>query len=226
MLLNIAIDGPSAAGKSTIAKALAKKLNYTHIDTGAMYRAVALKAKRLNILDDAQAITAAMQHATLDFDEQGLLFLDGEDVSSAIREHEISMLTSNVSKYKEVRALLVKKQQEMAQKKGYILDGRDIGSVVLPNAEVKIYLIASVASRAKRRYDELCAKGECVDLTIIEQDIAARDEQDMNRKESPLVQCDDAILVDTSEMTKEEVLEAIFAIVSKKLASIGGNKHD
>lgn len=226
MLINIAIDGPSAAGKSTIAKALAKRLNYTHIDTGAMYRAVALFAKRMDILEDPQAIVDAMMQKNIDFDEKGHIFLDEEDVSVAIREHEISMLTSNVSKFKLVRAMLVEKQQAMARKQGYILDGRDIGSVVLPNAQVKIYLVASVSARAKRRYDELLEKGETVNLADIENDIAQRDFQDMNRSESPLVQCEDAILVDTSSLSKQEVIETIYHIVKTKLDELEGSQND
>lgn len=224
--MNIAIDGPSAAGKSTIAKALAKKLNYTHIDTGAMYRSVALVAKRNQLLDAPNQLADLIKNATIDFDAAGNIYFNGEDVSKDIRDHEISMLASKVSQYKEIREILVQKQQQMAKKGGYILDGRDIGSVVLPDAEVKIYLVASVESRAQRRCKELEEKGQAIDLAIIEKDIAERDYQDMNRAESPLIQCEDAILVDTSDMTKEEVINTITDIVKKQIKTLGGKTYD
>lgn len=222
MLINIAIDGPSAAGKSTIAKALAKKLNYTHIDTGAMYRAVALLAASKGLLEDAIALAVEVESSTIDFDALGNIFLNEENVSTKIREHEVSMLASKISQYKEVRELLVKKQQEMAAKQGYILDGRDIGSVVLPYAQVKIFLVASVESRAMRRFKELQAKGQEIHFEELCEDIKVRDDQDVNRSESPLIQCEDAILVDTSNMSKDEVISTITSIVEEKIITLGG----
>ncbi len=218
MLINIAIDGPSAAGKSTIAKSLASSLNYKHIDTGAMYRSVALIAKEAGLLEDEQALAALVATKSIDFNENNNILVDGVDVSEKIREHEVSKLASIVSQYKSIRELLVAKQQEMAKNKGYILDGRDIGSVVLPDAEVKIYLVASVESRAKRRFLELSEKGQEHALADIMADIEKRDYADMNREESPLVKADGAILVDSSNMNKEEVVKHINEIINAALA--------
>lgn len=222
MLINIAIDGPSAAGKSTIAKALAKKLKYTHIDTGAMYRSVALLAVQRGLLEKPSALAVEIENSLIDFDVFGNIYLNGDNVSIKIREHEVSMLASKVSQYREVRQLLVKKQQQMANKQGYILDGRDIGSVVLPYAQVKIFLVASVESRAERRFKELQAKGQEINFSELCEDIKVRDDQDMNRTESPLIQCEDAILVDTSNMSKDEVISAITTIVENKIITLGG----
>lgn len=215
MRMNIAIDGPSAAGKSTIAKRLAKALHYSHLDTGAMYRCVAYAVKKFNIdADDENSVAAMMDDLKIHFDENGNVYLNDEDVSLAIRVNEMSMLASKVSAYPAVRKALVDLQRKIAENKGYILDGRDIGSVVLPNAEVKIYMIASAQARAKRRYDEYLAKGIEASYDEILKDIEQRDYQDMNRAVSPLKKCDDAIEIDTSDMGIEEVCSAIMEIIA------------
>ena len=222
MKINIAIDGPSAAGKSTIADLLAKKLGYIHLDTGAMYRCVALKAKRMGIaLDDEKNLCSMLSRTDIAMTPEGTVFLDGEDVSSRIREEDISMAASDVSKQAQVRADLVKRQQEMAQAKGFIMDGRDIGTVVLPHAFCKIYMTASPRVRAERRCLELQEKGQPADLQKIEADIIERDHRDMTRAISPLKQADDAVLLDTSELTIDEVTDRILSIYEEKRRCAG-----
>lgn len=210
MKINIAIDGPSAAGKSTIAKLLAKKLNYSHLDTGAMYRCVGYQANRSNIdTNDAAALAKMIDRMEIDFDSKGNVYINGEDVSSAIRQNQVSMLASSVSVHPEVRERLVAMQQKIAENKGYIMDGRDIGTVVLPQAELKVFMIASVEARAQRRYQEYISKGIEADYKEIYDDIEKRDYQDIHRSVSPLKKADDALELDTSDMTVEEVEEAI-----------------
>lgn len=207
MKINIAIDGPSAAGKSTIAKKCAALLNYSHLDTGAMYRCVALQAKRHDIaFDDEEKLVQMMNDLVISFDSQGNVFLNDEDVTLAIRTNDISMGASDVSKLSKVREGLVALQQEIAKNKGYILDGRDIGTVVLPDAELKIYLVASSHARAQRRIKEYMEKNIPFNEQEIIEDIERRDYQDMNRTHSPLKKADDAIEVDTSNMSIEEVV--------------------
>ncbi|MBQ9327851.1 MAG: (d)CMP kinase [Solobacterium sp.] len=211
MRINIAIDGPSAAGKSTIAKLLCKELGYVHLDTGAMYRCTALKALRNNIpLDEEEAVCHMLEGTDITLKPEGSVFLDGEDVSKAIREDAVSMAASDVSKLQHVRADLVARQQEMAKAKGFIMDGRDIGTVVLTDAEVKIYMTASAHARALRRLKQNQESGLSVsDLATIEKEIEARDWQDMHREFSPLKKADDAIEVDTSNLTIEETVARI-----------------
>ena len=214
MRINIAIDGPSAAGKSTIAKRVCAKLGYVHLDTGAMYRSTALKAVRSGIaLDDEAAVCEMLKSTDIRLTPEGKVFLDGEDVSSAIRTDEISLAASNVSKLKQVRADLVSRQQEMASEKGFIMDGRDIGTVVLKDAEVKVFMTASAHARAQRRYDQNIASGiPTSDVETIAEEIRQRDYNDTHRKESPLVKAADAVEIDTSDMTIEEVAERILAL--------------
>ncbi len=214
MRINIAIDGPSAAGKSTIAKELCKKLGYVHLDTGAMYRCTALKALRKGLaMDDEAGVCKMLEDTVIKLTPDGKVFLDGEDVSKAIREDDVSMRASDVSKLQNVRRDLVKRQQEMARAKGFIMDGRDIGTVVLTDAEVKIYMTASARARAMRRYLQNVENGiETSDVETLEAEIKARDEQDMNREFSPLRKADDAIEIDTSDLTIEEVTERIYEI--------------
>lgn len=214
MRINIAIDGPSAAGKSTIAKELCKKLGYVHLDTGAMYRCTALKALRKGLaMDDEAGVCTMLEDTVIELTPDGKVFLDGEDVSKAIREDDVSMRASDVSKLQNVRRDLVKRQQEMARAKGFIMDGRDIGTVVLTDAEVKIYMTASARARAMRRYLQNVENGiETSDVETLEAEIKARDEQDMNREFSPLRKADDAIEIDTSDLTIEEVTERIYEI--------------
>lgn len=210
MKINIAIDGPSAAGKSTIAKMLAKKLGYSHLDTGAMYRCVAYQSVRLGIdQNDEAALAAMIDSMSIDFDSDGHVFINHEDVSTQIRENQISMVASNISVFPSVRERLVQMQREIAKNKGYIMDGRDIGTVVLPDAELKVFMIASVEARAKRRYEEYLQKGIEADFKTIYEDIEKRDYQDTHRLTSPLKKATDAVEIDTSDMSIEEVHRAI-----------------
>ena len=214
MKINIAIDGPGAAGKSTIAKCLAKKLNYVHLDTGAMYRSTAYKALQNHIsLEDEEAVCKMLENTKIQLATDGSIFLDGEDVSDKIRTNEMSLAASLVSKLANVRRMLVECQQEMAKEKGFIMDGRDIGTVVLTDAEVKIYMTASPMARAKRRYDQNIAKNiPTGSIEEIAKEIAERDLQDMTRENSPLKKADDAIEIDTSDMSIEEVTERIYGL--------------
>ncbi|MBR2594745.1 MAG: (d)CMP kinase [Solobacterium sp.] len=214
MKINIAIDGPSAAGKSTISELLARRLNYVHLDTGAMYRATALKALQEGIsLEDEQGVVDMLADTEIRMSPDGTVFLDGQDVSAAIRQDKISMAASNVSKHKEVRRVLVERQQKLAAEKGYIMDGRDIGTVVLKDAEVKIYLTASSYARALRRLKQNRENNiSGGDLETIRKEIEARDYQDMHRENSPLTKAEDAIEVDSSDLTIEETVEKILAL--------------
>ncbi len=218
MKINIAIDGPSAAGKSTVAKKIASKLNYIHLDTGAMYRCVAYKAQQMNIdLMDIDRIMKMIETTVIRLDAQGRVFLDEQDVTSKIRTNELSLAASNVSANARVREELVKRQQEMSKEKGFILDGRDIGTVVLTDAELKIYQTASSDSRAKRRYDENKSKNIDSDYQKLKEEIEKRDYQDMNRECSPLKQADDAVLIDTSDMNIDQVVDKILELASLKI---------
>ncbi len=211
MLINIAIDGPSAAGKSTIAKILAKKLGYVHLDTGAMYRCTAYKALQLGIdLEDEVSVCNMLNDTKIELTPDGKVFLDDVDVSLDIRQDFVSSGASKVSKLENVRRDLVKRQQEMSKAGGFIMDGRDIGTVVLKDAEVKIYMTASVHARAFRRYLQNKEAGILnSDLETIEKEIEQRDYQDMHREHSPLRKADDAIVVDSSDLTIEEVVSQI-----------------
>ena len=214
MKINIAIDGPGAAGKSTIAKCLAKKLNYVHLDTGAMYRSKAYKDLQNHIsLEDEEAVCKMLENTKIQLATDGSIFLDGEDVSDKIRTNEISLAASLVSKLANVRRMLVERQQEMAKEKGFIMDGRDIGTVVLKDAEVKIYMTATPMARAKRRYDQNIAKNiPTGSIEEIAREIAERDLQDMTRENSPLKKADDAVEIDTSDMSIDEVTEYIYSL--------------
>ena len=219
MKINIAIDGPSAAGKSTIADILAEKLNYTHLDTGAMYRAVAYQALNENLkIDDEDSIVEMIGRMNLDMKPDGRVILDGDDISLKIRTNEMSMGASNVSKLLGVRAALVKMQQKICEQGGYILDGRDIGTVVLKDAPVKIYMVASAQARAKRRVAQNKEKGiEGDDYETILAEIEARDYQDTHRANSPLMKADDAVEIDTSNLTIEETVDVVMSLVKEKL---------
>lgn len=218
----IAIDGPAGAGKSTIAKMIAAELGWIYVDTGAMYRAMALYFDKIgtDVNDDA-AIDREVDGAAVELAiESGtqVVRLNGEDVSKTIREQRIGELASWTSRYGSVRAKLTELQRVMAEEQPVIMDGRDIGTTVLPDAGLKIYLTASTAVRAKRRYDELVEKGvQDADLSEIEKEIAARDEQDMNREISPLRKADDAIEVDTSDMTIDEVVARVIALYHERV---------
>ena len=219
MSMNIAIDGPAGAGKSTIAKRLAKKLGFIYVDTGAMYRAMAYYFLQHNIdAKDEKAIAAACPDVdvtiTYENGEQQVL-LNGENVNGVIRNEEVGNMASSTSVYPVVRKKLVELQRQLAKSADVIMDGRDIGTCVLPDAQVKIYLTASSVTRAKRRYDELTEKGVSCDLAEIEKDIIDRDYRDMHRETSPLRQAEDAVLVDSSEMNIDEVVDAIYQVYSE-----------
>ncbi len=220
MSYNIAIDGPAGAGKSTIAKAIAKGMNLIYVDTGAMYRAMALFMIRENVSSqDAEAISMKCQKADITIGyENGMqiVYLNGENVNEYLRHEEVGKMASITSVQPAVRTKLVELQQALAAKSDCVMDGRDIGTCVLPNADVKIYLTASSMVRAKRRYNELTQKGEKCDLQQIKKDIEERDYRDMNRTTSPLKQADDAILVDTSDMSIEQVISSIIDICERK----------
>ncbi len=215
----VAIDGYSSCGKSTIAKALAKYAGYTYVDTGAMYRAIALYTLRNNLTETADIIAAlpqievgfvlvnGAQHVTL----------NGEDVEGLVRTLEVGNRASQVSQIKEVRAFLVAQQQKMGDAKGIVMDGRDIGTVVFPKAELKLFLTASPEVRAQRRYDELVAKGEKPNYDEVLADVNDRDYRDTHRAESPLRQAEDAIVVDNSHMTPDEQMEVIYGLFDKIL---------
>ena len=219
MNYDIAIDGPAGAGKSTIAKRIAAARNMIYVDTGAMYRAMALYMIRQKVdLSDTEQIVEKCKDAdiTIKF-EDGVqcVFLNGENVNDLIRTEEVSKAASKTSVVPEVRHKLVELQQRIALEEAVVMDGRDIGTKVLPNARLKIFLTAGTAVRARRRFDELIKRGEKADLGEIERDIKKRDHRDMTREESPLVQAEDAVLVDTSEMDIDEVVEKILSVAEK-----------
>ncbi len=225
MGMNIAIDGPAGAGKSTIAKRLAKELGFIYIDTGAMYRAMGYYfAVNMGVdLDNAEEVAAACSQVevTIAYENgEQQVYVNGENLSGVIRTERGGEMASKVSVYPVVRTKLVESQQKLAQNADVIMDGRDIGTVVLPNAQVKIFLTASSLTRAKRRYEELTEKGMECDLAEIEKDIIERDYRDMNRETSPLKQADDAVLVDTSELNIDEVVDEIRKIYEDKMEII------
>jgi len=221
MIYTIAVDGPVGAGKSSVASQVAQKLGILHLDTGAMYRAFAWKALKEGIaLDDEKALCELTKTAMPEVRyENGAqhTYMDGQDVNGLIRTPEISMATSTISKVAGVRRAMVAQQQALAKKQSVLMDGRDIGTVVLPKADVKIFLTADPAVRAKRRCDELLAKGEKADLPRILKEIEQRDYQDTNRPIAPLKQAKDAVKVDTSALDIDGVVAAIKKIVEEKI---------
>ena len=221
MTFAVAIDGPAGAGKSTIAKRVAKKLNAIYVDTGAMYRAMALFLIR-NSVDgsDEEAVSNMIEQAEVSIrfeNGEQQVMLNGENVNGFIRTEEVGNMASACSVYPKVRMKVLALQRDLARKNNVVMDGRDIGTHVLPDANPKIFLTASAKVRAKRRYDELVAKGETPDLFQIEKDIIERDQRDMNREIAPLKQAEDAILVDSSALTIEEVEEKIVAFVRETM---------
>lgn len=225
--LTIAIDGKSSCGKSTLAKALAKELNYIYVDTGAMYRGVTWFALEKKWIDDKktdeQQIITSLKTIDLQFhfvndSNKASLFVNGENVEQAIRSIHVAQFVSKIAAIKEVRTHLVALQRKMGEHGGVVMDGRDIGSVVFPNAEVKFFLTASPEIRAQRRFDELKAKGEQVSYDEVFSNLAMRDELDSSRKESPLIQTADAIVLDNSNLTEEEQLSYALNFVKNKLA--------
>ena len=219
-IINVAIDGPAGAGKSTVARAAAKALGYIYVDTGALYRAVGLNAIRNGVItDDAEAVTATLGSITVELKfENGeqLVLLNGENVSSEIRTPDASMAASNVSAIPAVRAFLFDLQRDIAAKNDCIMDGRDIGTVVLPDAQVKIFLTASPEIRAKRRYDELIEKGQQVEFYDVLDDLIKRDYNDSHREVAPLRPADDGVIVDTSELNLEESINKVIEVIEEK----------
>ncbi len=222
MAYSVAIDGPAGAGKSTIAKIVAKEKSYIYVDTGAMYRAMALYFIRQGIQSSESAkISAAAQGAdvTIEYvNGEQQVFLNGENVTPYLRTEEVGNMASASSVNADVRKKLVELQQKLAATANVVMDGRDIGTCVLPNADVKVYLTASVDVRARRRYEELLAKGQEADLEIIKKDIAERDYRDMHREISPLRQAEDAVQVDSSNLTIEESAGVILSLIDRNPA--------
>ncbi|MGN0526629.1 MAG: (d)CMP kinase [Acutalibacteraceae bacterium] len=220
-MVNIAIDGPAGAGKSTIAKAVSKSLGYIYVDTGALYRTVGLNALRLGkdtkskeeVIPTLKGLEVSLRFV----DGEQRVFLGEEDVSTAIRQNEVSMAASNVSAIPEVRSFLFDLQRDIAKKNNCIMDGRDIGTVVLPDAQIKIYLTASPEARADRRFKELTEKGQSVDYDVILKEIKERDYQDMHREIAPLKQAEDAILADTTSLNLEEAINYMISVIKEKL---------
>ena len=220
-MINIAIDGPAGAGKSTIAKMVAAEKDYIYVDTGAMFRAMALFLYRNGIdADDNAAISAKCHEPDISIDYRDgvqVVLLNGENVNSLLRTPQVSDMASRSSVNPDVRTKLLELQRELARRQNVVMDGRDIGTVVLPDAQVKIFLTASVEVRAKRRYLEDLEKGLPADLEQIKAQIIERDERDMNRPVAPLKKAEDAVLVDTSDLTIDEVVEKILGIIDEKI---------
>ena len=221
-MINVAIDGPAGAGKSTIARKAAEELGFIYVDTGALYRTVALNALRSGVKDtkssDEVVPTLASAEVSLKFiDGEQHVFLRDEDVSSDIRQNEVSMAASNVSSIPEVRSFLFDLQRNIAKNNDCIMDGRDIGTVVLPDAKIKIFLTASAEARADRRFKELQEKGQDVPYDVILKEIKERDYQDMNRATAPLKQAEDAVLVDTTEIGLEESIALMINTIKERL---------
>lgn len=218
---NIAIDGPAGAGKSTIAKLVAKELGFVYVDTGAMYRAMALFMINNNVApDDSDKISATCQAAdiTIRYENgEQVVFLNDENVNGKIRNEEVGKMASSSSTNGDVRKKLVELQQKLAKSTDVVMDGRDIGTVVLPDATLKVYLTASSRVRAERRFKELTAKGVECNIDVIEKDIIDRDYRDMHRENSPLMQAEDAVLVDSSDMTIDEVARRIVDLYKEKI---------
>lgn len=219
-MINVAIDGPAGAGKSTIAKAAAKELGFIYVDTGALYRAVAYNAVKTGAIDDEQKIINMLDSTKVELKYVNgvqAVYLNGEDVSAFIRTPEISMGASKVSAIPQVRAFLLNLQREIASTNNVIMDGRDIATVVLPNADVKIFLFASPECRAERRYKELIEKGESVSFEDVLKDVNQRDYQDSHREIAPLKPSDDSIMADTSELTLQESIDLIVNTIKEKI---------
>ena len=222
MNYRIALDGPSGAGKSTIAKRLSAELGFVYVDTGAMYRTVGLYCLQNNVdIDDEAAVEAVLPNISIELkyiDGEQRILLNGTDVSKEIRMNEVSMAASKTSAYKPVRAFLLDAQRNVAKTQSVIMDGRDIGTVVLPDAEIKIFIVGDATVRAKRRHKELLEKGQNISLHEVLEDIITRDHNDTNRAEAPLRQAKDAVLLDTTYKNFEESYEAVLEIVKSKMA--------
>jgi cytidylate kinase len=210
----IAIDGPGGAGKSTIAALLAEELGYLHLDTGAMYRAVTLAALEKNIdFNDSESLTKVAENINIDFNQAGEIFIDGRNVSQEIRSQKVNRHVSETASVKEIREIMVKKQKKIAEENKVVMDGRDITTVVLPDAKYKFYLTASIEERARRRYEEMKSKNITVDIEEIKNNIKERDKKDSQREHSPLKKADDAVLIDSTNLSIEEVIEKMKKVI-------------
>ena len=227
MSFNIAIDGPAGAGKSTIAKRAARELQFIYVDTGAMYRAIAYGLLQTGTdVEDGQALAEALSGMDVSIGyENGeqQVYLNGENVSGVIRTEEVSRMASTAAAKPQVREMLKNLQQDLARRENVLMDGRDIGTMILPDAQLKIYLTASVHTRAERRYRELVERGESCSLEEIEADIRERDFRDMNRETAPLCQAEDAVLVDSSDMTIEEAVQRILTLARERMQEKTGD---
>ena len=227
MSFNIAIDGPAGAGKSTIAKRAARELQFIYVDTGAMYRAIAYGLLQAGTdVEDGQALAEALSGMDVSIGyENGeqQVYLNGENVSGVIRTEEVSRMASTAAAKPQVREMLKNLQQDLARRENVLMDGRDIGTMILPDAQLKIYLTASVHTRAERRYRELVERGESCSLEEIEADIRERDFRDMNRETAPLCQAEDAVLVDSSDMTIEEAVQRILTLARERMQEKTGD---
>ncbi|MCP3030678.1 (d)CMP kinase [Halobacillus sp. A1] len=225
--LAVAIDGPAAAGKSTVAKRVAEKLSYIYVDTGAMYRALTFKAIENSVdLENEDLLSDLLKHTKIELVQEHdgqHVFLDDKDVTNEIRTNEVTSNVSYVAKHARVRKIMVERQQKLVEKRGIVMDGRDIGTHVIPDAEVKIFMIASVKERAERRHKENVDKGFHSDIEELMEDIRKRDEIDSKRTASPLVKAEDAVELDTTSLTIEEVVDQIIAIVNQK--QMGGDEN-
>ena len=220
-MISVAIDGPSGAGKSTVSRSVAKTFGFIYVDTGAMYRTIGLAAYRKGLdTKDKPSIIGILPELNIELkyndENEQRMYLNGEDVSADIRLPDISMCASNVSAMPEVRAYLMDMQRQMAKRYDVIMDGRDIGTVILPDADVKIFLTASAEERAKRRYNELIAKGIETSFEEVLEDMKKRDAQDSSRKTAPLKPADDAVVLDTSDMSFDESISAVCKLISEK----------
>ncbi|WP_017755603.1 (d)CMP kinase [Calidifontibacillus oryziterrae] len=219
--ISIAIDGPAAAGKSTVARQIAKECSYIYIDTGAMYRAITYKALKHKInLEDEQSLVELLEKTRIELQPNGevqRVLVDGDDVTEEIRSNEVTNNVSNVAKLAGIRKLMVERQQQMAVGGGVVMDGRDIGTHVLPNAEVKVFMVASVEERAKRRYEENLQKGFQVDLEKLKEEIAMRDKVDSERTIAPLKKAVDAIEIDTTSLTIDQVIDKIIQLIKERI---------
>lgn len=219
--LSVAIDGPAAAGKSTVAKIIANKLSYIYIDTGAMYRALTLKALRKNVnVENENDLQKLLQETSIELkqgDDRQIVLLDGEDVTHEIRSQDVTNQVSIVSKHKTIREEMVKRQQQLAKNGGVVMDGRDIGTHVLPNAEVKVFLLASVEERALRRHKENLEKGFESDLEQLKKEIERRDRLDSERENAPLKKAEDAVEIDTTSLSIDDVVEKIMMLVKERV---------
>lgn len=218
--INVAIDGPAAAGKSTVARLVAERCSFVYIDTGAMYRALTYKALHNQIdLEDEQKLVNLLLHTTIQLEpanQGGRVFVDGEDVTQAIRDNEVTNSVSIIAKHSGVRKVMVQRQQELAKSGGVVMDGRDIGTHVLPHAEVKIFMVASVEERARRRYEENLQKGIRTDLEKLKEEISLRDQLDSEREAAPLRKASDAIEIDTTSLTIDQVIQEIIQLIEER----------